>query len=74
MNVRRAQLDGILQNWLTKRMIEASSSSASSRWCPRIIVNDLESLFLVERANRVRADAEAFFNSRWMASLEPGRA
>ena len=63
MNVRRAQLDGVLQNLVDEAddrgfvllgFVEIGVLG--------IIVNDLESLFLVERANRVRADAEALFD------------
>jgi hypothetical protein len=63
MNVRRAQLDGVLQNLVDEAddrgfvlggLVEVGVLG--------IIVNDLESFFLVERADRVRADAEALFD------------
>ena len=50
------------KTWLTKRMMEASSSRLRRDWCPRHFRQRLETFFLVERADGVRADAEALFH------------
>ena len=49
--------------WLTKRMMEARPRRRRRGWCPLgVFIHDLEAVFLVERADGVRADAEAFFH------------
>jgi len=63
MDVRRAQFDGVLQNLVD----EADDRSLVLGGLVEIgvlgiFVNDLETFFLVERADGVRADAEAFFD------------
>ena len=63
VDVRRAQFDRVLQNLVD----EADDRSLVLRAFVQIVVlgifvNDLDAFFLVERADGVRADAEAFFD------------
>src|SRR5208282_82135 len=63
MDVRRAQINGVLQNLVDEaddgRLVLGGFIQIGVLG---IFVNDLKSLFLVERADGVRADAEALFD------------
>src|SRR5208282_3484470 len=63
MDVRRAQINGVLQNLVDEaddgRLVLGGFIQIGVLG---VFVNDLKTLFLVERADGVRADAEAFFD------------